>query len=232
MRRYKSLFFDLDDTLWDFTGNSRRVYRTLFDELGYAAYFGSFDYYLSIYEKHNAELWEDYGHGRISRDELNAWRFAYPFEHEGIAGCDELARTFMTRSLAMMPTMDGVVEGAHEVLEQLSGRYALYILSNGFRELQSAKLQSSGLARYFGRVVLSEDIMVHKPDPAIFNFALSATQSTASTTLMIGDNIETDIKGAAAAGIDQVWLNRNGGDGGGFRPTHVITRLVELLDFL
>ncbi len=232
MKRYRTLFFDLDDTLWDFSGNSYKVYSMLFDELGYPAYFESFEEFFQLYEQRNVELWDDYLRGLISKDELNVQRYAYPFKRKGIDGCDELAMTFMRRSMEMMPTMPGVVEGAHEVLDELSGRYRLFILSNGFRELQSAKMQTSGLAKYFEKIVLSEDIMVHKPNPAIFNFALSATQSFAETSLMIGDNLETDIKGAASAAIDQVWLNPKGNGSGVYKPTYTITRLAELLDFL
>ncbi len=231
-KHYRNIFFDLDDTLWDFTGNSRQVYRMMYERHGYSRYFKSFEHYLSIYEQRNEQLWADYGRGLLTKDELNVLRFTYPFEHEGIAGCEDLALAFMRDALGMMPTMQGVVDGAHEVLDCLASRYNLYILSNGFRELQSAKMASAGLGRYFARVILSEDIQVHKPRIEIFNFALSATQSLASESLMVGDNLDTDIKGAAAAGMEQVWLNRWGKAAEGFSPTFEVTRLRELLSLL
>ncbi len=67
---------------------------------------------------------------------------------------------------------------AYEVLEYLAGKYNLYILSNGFQELQCHKMRSAGVDGYFKKVILfSEDLGVLKPYPEIFNFALSATQS-------------------------------------------------------
>lgn len=231
-KAYRNIFFDLDDTLWDFTANSRSVYHKLYDELGYDRYFASFDRYIAIHEERNTQLWDEYGKGTISKDELNVRRFTYPFEHEGIDGCRDLALRFMRSSLAMMPTMGGTVPGAHEVLGNLAGRYHLYILSNGFRELQSAKMRSARLDGYFDKVILSEDIMVHKPATALFHFALSATQSSAADSLMVGDNIDTDIRGAMDAGIDQVWFNRTGRDPGHLRPTHTITKLEDLLSIL
>ncbi len=231
-QRYRNIFFDLDDTLWDFTGNSRQVYRMMYERHGYSRFFKSFEYYIALYERRNEELWADYGRGLVTKDELNVMRFTYPFEHEGIGGCRDLALSFMRDSLAMMPTMRGVVDGAHEVLDYLAPRYNLYILSNGFRELQSAKLASAGLEHYFSRVILSEDIQVHKPRIEIFNFALSATQSLAAESLMVGDNIDTDIKGAAAAGLDQIWFNRWGKDSGNFRPMFEVRRLEQLLSLL
>lgn len=85
---------------------------------------------------------------------------------------------------------------AKEVLEYLAPKYNLYILSNGFRELQSCKMRSAGVDTYFKKVILSEDIGVLKPRPEIFHFALSATQSELRESLMIGDSWEADIAGA------------------------------------
>lgn len=92
---------------------------------------------------------------------------------------------------------------AMEALEYLSGKYRLYILSNGFRELQEQKMRSAGILHYFRKIVLSEDIGAHKPFPAIFNFAMSATQSEFRTSLMIGDNWKNDVAGARDVGMDQ-----------------------------
>lgn len=55
-----------------------------------------------------------------------------------------------------------------EALEYLASSYNLYILSNGFRELQEQKMRSAGVEGYFKKIVLSEDIGVHKPFPEIF----------------------------------------------------------------
>lgn len=231
MKHYRNLFIDLDDTIWDFTGNSRIVYRTLYDKFNYNRFFDSFDTYISIFEKKNEELWAEYGKGNITKDELNERRFAYPLQ---TAGIEDKAMTdeFMRESLAMMPTMSGVVEGAIDALEYLKPKYNLYILSNGFRELQFNKMKSAGVYDYFSKVILSEDIKVHKPNVEIFHFALSATQSEFGNSIMIGDNIETDIRGAKDAGIDQIYFNRWNNTSLPFQPTYTISRLEELKNVL
>lgn len=96
---------------------------------------------------------------------------------------------------------------AKEVLEYLFPHYNMYILSNGFRELQLHKMRSAGVDHYFRKVILSEDIGVLKPWPEIFNFALSATQSDLCNSLMIGDSWEADITGAYGVGMSQVYYN-------------------------
>ena len=121
---------------------------------------------------------------------------------------------------------------AHEVLQELSGRYNLYILSNGFEELQSRKMHSSGLDKYFKKMVLSDDLGVLKPRPEIFHFALSATQSQLKESLMIGDSWENDIVGAQGVGMHQVYYNVSGKTDLSFKPTYQITDLKELLQIL
>ena len=123
---------------------------------------------------------------------------------------------------------------AREVLEYLKSRYRIYILSNGFAELQSRKMQSAGIAHYFDGVVLSEDIGVNKPHRAIFDHALRVAGVTADRALMIGDNYEVDIKGAHGAGIDQVFYNVAGLDISGevLIPTHTIGSLLELKEIV
>lgn len=231
MKHYRNLFIDLDDTIWDFTGNSRIVYRTLYDKFNYDRFFDSFDTYIRIFEKKNEELWTEYGKGNITKDELNERRFAYPLQTVGIEN-RTMTHQFMTEALDMMPTMSGVVEGAIDILEYLKPKYNLYILSNGFRELQYNKMKSAGIYDYFNKVILSEDIKVHKPNVEIFHFALSATQSEFSNSIMIGDNIETDIRGAKDAGIDQIYFNRWNNTALPVIPTYTISKLKELKNVL
>ena len=121
---------------------------------------------------------------------------------------------------------------AKEVLEYLAPKYNLYILSNGFRELQSRKMRSAGVDGYFRKAILSEDLGVLKPWPEIFNFALSATLSELRESLMIGDSWEADITGAHGVGMHQVFYNVTERTAFPFLPTYHIYSLKELMDLL
>ena len=125
---------------------------------------------------------------------------------------------------------------AREVLEYLRPRYRMYILSNGFTELQSRKMHSAGIESYFDGVILSEDIGVNKPNPEIFYHALRVAGVGASEALMIGDNLEVDIAGASRVGIDQVYydLAASGDDAVSLKPspTYVISSLLDLKGIL
>ena len=143
-----------------------------------------------------------YGRHEISKDELNACRFSYPLLQVGVDD-PALVKAYSDGFFAAIPYKRKLMPHAMEALEYLSGKYRLYILSNGFRELQEQKMRSAGILRYFRKIVLSEDIGAHKPFPAIFNFAMSATQSEFRTSLMIGDNWKNDVAGARDVGMGQ-----------------------------
>jgi putative hydrolase of the HAD superfamily len=96
------------------------------------------------------------------------------------------------------------------LLDELGGSYALGLVTNGAACLQREKLERSGLAGHFDAVVVSGDLGVGKPDPAVFRRALSLVGAEADGTVMVGDTVERDIDGALAAGLRPVWINRFG----------------------
>lgn len=199
---YRSIFIDLDDTLWAFTENARDTFEEMYHQYRFERYFQSFDHFMKLYTPKNLELWELYGRHEISKDELNARRFSYPLLQVGVDD-PALVKAYSDGFFAAIPYKRKLMPHAMEALEYLSGKYRLYILSNGFRELQEQKMRSAGILHYFRKIVLSEDIGAHKPFPAIFNFAMSATQSEFRTSLMIGDNWKNDVAGARDVGMGQ-----------------------------
>lgn len=228
---YKNLFFDLDDTVWAFSQNARATFEEVYERHSFDRYFDSFDHYYSLYQQKNAELWVAYGEGTLTKEELNRRRFAYPLQAVGVED-EALAKRFSEDFFAIIPTKSGLMPYAKEVLEYLAPKYNLYILSNGFRELQSRKMRSAGVDGYFRKVILSEDLGVLKPRPEIFHFALSATQSELRESLMIGDSWEADITGARGVGMHQAFYNVAGRTDFPFRPTYHIRSLKELMEFL
>ena len=224
--QYKNIFFDLDDTLWAFSFNARDTFEEMYRKYEYDRYFRSFEHFYELYERRNIELWAEYADGKVTKEELNRQRFLYPLEAVG-EGDTALAKAFSDDFFAVIPTKSRLMPHAQEVLEYLAPKYNLYILSNGFQELQCHKMRSAGIDHYFKKVVLSDDIGVLKPWPEIFHFAMSATQSELRESLMVGDSWENDITGAQGVGMHQVFYNVTGRTEFPFKPTYQITDLKE-----
>ncbi|MBO4593356.1 MAG: HAD-IA family hydrolase, partial [Bacteroidaceae bacterium] len=137
-------------------------------------------------------------------------RFRRPLSAgEGIDVTEELCLEMSDRFLDFCASKPGVVDGAHELMEYLRRRgYRMHMTSNGFHEVQYKKLKACGLRPYFDTIILSEDAGANKPSSAFFDYALRQSGAERQTTLMIGDNLQTDILGALNAGIDALLFNR------------------------
>ena len=231
MQRYKNLFIDLDDTIYDFSGASRESFRETYDLLHYERYFDSFEHYLSLYEPYNLELWRIYGEGKITKEELNRRRYSHPLECVGVND-RQLADTFCREALGRIPTKGPLMPGAMEILEYLRPKYNMYILSNGFKELQSRKMRTAGIDGYFDALILSEDIGVNKPNRELYEYALAKTGSKLSESLMIGDMFDTDIVGAANIGMEQMYYNPKEKKSHAFTPTYEVTHLLQIKEIL
>lgn len=226
---YKYLFFDLDNTLWDFDANSKYTLQVLFDKYQLGAHFSDFETYFQLYSGNNAMLWQLYGAGKITKEALNQERFAYPLRSFK-ASLLHLAPLMEVDYLPLLAQQTRLKPHCLEVLEACKKRrYKMYIISNGFVEIQQLKLSRSGLLPYFDRCYFSEHIGAHKPARLFFDYAIQSSNAVKKQSLVIGDNFEADIVGAKNAGIDQVYFNPNpSADPLPFKPTYQIADLSEL----
>ncbi len=206
--KYKFVFLDLDDTLWDFHANAKSSLHEIFNQRNLDKCFECFEQYFDIYAKKNTELWDLYGRGEITKEALSLERFLFPLKQVGIND-EQMALNMGKEYLDMLPSRTQLVPQAKELLDYLYPKYPLTVVSNGFVEVQYKKLHSSKLEQYFAHVVLSESAGALKPDKRIFEYALELNNAKASETIMIGDSYEADIAGAQNAGIDQIYFKSN-----------------------
>lgn len=230
-KRYKHVFIDLDDTIWDFHSNARKSLEAMYESRKLNELFDSFDEFFSIYAKRNLELWEAYGKGEITREFLMAERFRYPLSKMGVDD-QELARLIGEEYLELLPLQNDLMPHAREILDYLSEKYTITLISNGFVEVQHKKIKSSELGPYFSHIVLSESAGALKPDPEIFRYALRLNGATEEETIMIGDNFAADIQGAINAGIDQIYYPQPHHLKENQHATHIISSLLELKNIL
>jgi putative hydrolase of the HAD superfamily len=126
-----------------------------------------------------------------------------------------------------------VYEETFNILDSLKGKYQLLLLTNGSPDLQNTKLSiTSELVPYFDQIVISGAFGRGKPDPSIFEHALSLMGLAKDEVLMVGDNLMTDILGANRVGIKSVWINRHDKERNEVIPTYEIQHLEELFPLL
>jgi len=228
---YRSLFFDLDDTLWDTAHNNKACLEEIYDDQNFGRYYPSFEDFYAIYMPHNDILWARYRNHEINRRTLILERLLHVLRPMGIDD-EECALKLNNDFLRRTTTKTKLIEGALEILAYLCPKYRLFILSNGFREIQSLKMHNSGLAPYFERILLSEDVSIQKPHKEIFDYALKNTNSRRAESLMIGDSWEADMVGAQNARIDQLWYNPHNKAAKGRPPTFTVCSLTAIKKIL
>ena len=229
----KTVFVDVDDTLWWFSENSLMSLRHVYEvfKLDRFADYDAFDRY---YHDINSRLWELYHYGKIEKSFLVEERFRYALEKIGFQPGTigrlgvEINEEYL-RYLALQPLL---VPGARVMLEGLAPGYDINVLSNGFKGVQQQKLRSGGIDGYIRHVVLSDDCGITKPLRGIFDYALGVCGATAESSVMIGDNYDTDVCGAKNAGWHTIFFNRGGKSGDYPAADAVVEDLREVLSFL
>ncbi len=205
-KKYTHLFFDLDNTLWDFRLNSRQAIYETFLYFNLDGRGLDFDEFFNTYSAHNDRLWQQYRKKEIHKNELKRQRFQATFDDLSIEGIDAVQMN--DHYLGVMPLQTILIEGALDVLSVLKKRnYRLFIITNGFSEVQHKKMQNSGLASFFEKVFISEEVKTPKPGREIFDYAITSTNAKKTKSLMIGDDWEVDVMGAVNNGIDAIYFN-------------------------
>ncbi|MDP4162614.1 MAG: YjjG family noncanonical pyrimidine nucleotidase [Bacillota bacterium] len=230
--KYKHLFFDLDNTLWDFAKNSHETFSEIYrDNLTDEKKIPSLQAFFEAYTVHNTRLWSLYRKNMISKEELRDTRFLITLKDFGIDD-EQLAEKLSEEYTYKSPRKGSLFPGTIETLEQLKGRFHLHILTNGFEEIQHVKLAYSGLEKYFESLITSEQAGSKKPDAGIFYYALEHTEARVEESLMIGDDLDVDIIGAKAIGMDTVLFDPFDSNLTSLAPTHRINRIYDILPYM
>jgi YjjG family noncanonical pyrimidine nucleotidase len=231
MSAYKHVFFDLDRTLWDMDGNSYQTLVELAEKYRLAERgIASVDEFICRYKVINDQLWADYSMDLVDKETLRTERFKKAFALYGIDD-PQLAALFGADYVIHGPSKSKLMPYSIEVLEYLSGKYQLHIITNGFEEVQHLKIEKSNLRKYFKKIITSDSANFKKPDVRIFQFSMQLAEADVSSSIMIGDSLEADIVGARNCGMAQVFYNpekRVHGE----KVTHEISSLEELKTIL
>ncbi|GGN08713.1 noncanonical pyrimidine nucleotidase, YjjG family protein [Dyadobacter beijingensis] len=227
--KYRHIFFDLDHTLWDFERNSSESLEEIFHHQELTKYgISSCEAFVCSFLKINTALWDAFDKGQLHHSYIRENRFKMVFAELGVE-CPPHHGEIGELYLTSLPTKKHLLEGALDLLNYVAeAGYGMHIITNGFNEIQARKIASSEIGHFFENVVTFETANAKKPDRRIFEFALEIAGTTASESLMVGDNWIADILGAKQVGMDTVYLNPAGLEFDE-EPTYNIKRLEELL---
>jgi 2-haloacid dehalogenase len=222
--RYPWLLFDLDDTLLDFRAAEAHALEQALRDAGLSCD----PAWLDVYREVNAAAWRALEDGRTTPERLRVERFEALFARLGL-GLDPAV--FSAGYLQHLGTQAQLVDGARSMLDAALPGRRLAIITNGLAEVQRPRLAASVIAHRISALVISEEVGVAKPDPAIFEIALDRMgRPDRRDVLMVGDSLSSDVAGGITADIDTVWFNPAGLPGRhGLEPTHQVGALSELL---
>ncbi|WP_026452580.1 YjjG family noncanonical pyrimidine nucleotidase [Aequorivita capsosiphonis] len=198
------VFFDLDHTLWDFDRNSGLAFQRVFQNHKIKL---SLSQFLREYEPINLAYWKQYREERITKEELRRGRLSETFDVLKMKYSLEIIDALADSYIDELSGDNHLFVGTFEILDYLSERYQLHIITNGFKEVQHLKLRNSGIKNYFRSVTTSEEVGLKKPHPSVFNAALKKASVAPEKSIMIGDSFEADIVGANNAGMHTLFFN-------------------------
>lgn len=228
LKDIKTIFFDLDNTLFDHMRAEQTTLKLLLDSKPELFAKVSREDFLRTYDKNNTILWKQMADGEISPGELKSLRFKMTFEELNLTPIDY--SIFSEKYLAIYLEQTFVVSNAVEILDYLKPKYSLGILSNGFPRVQESKLSRLNMQSYFEYKIYSEDVGVAKPYPGIFSAAANKSNSRPLETVYIGDSYENDIVGAKNFGWPAIFFNPKKTLGDNSLADFTISDLIELKD--
>lgn len=201
---YKTLFFDLDDTLVDFKASE-----ALALEFTYGRFYSAAvekEIFIRNFHIINQELWRSaesmclpVGGIGLKRFEILSNKLSIDVDASQVAAFyeDKLGST-----ISWLPETQAAIS-------ILNHYYKLGIITNGFTKVQNAKYQHLSLGNWFKSFVVSEEVGIPKPHQTIFEIALKEVNEVPMNVLMIGDSLTSDFQGSLNAKIDFCWINAN-----------------------
>ena len=195
--RYSLILMDADDTIFDFQAGNRKAVGMLMEELGLSS-----PTVFEEYQQINHACWQALERGEMDQETLHVERFRRFLRLK--ERTDDPKRV-ADRFAGLLGQQAIPLPGAEETVERLAREREIVILTNGITPIQKSRMARSPVRNWISRMVISQEVGVSKPDPRIFEIAMGDTPR--EKVLMIGDGLQSDVRGANNAGVDVCWFN-------------------------
>ncbi|MBE0644483.1 MAG: noncanonical pyrimidine nucleotidase, YjjG family [Bacteroidetes bacterium] len=200
--KYRAIFFDADDTLFDYVSAEREAFARTAEAFGLGARLQEAH---EVYRVHNHDVWRELERGEITQDDLKIERFRRMLQAMDMD--DVPARAMSPYYLDRLSEQTQLLPGAEEAVRAAGEMHTLVLVTNGLTSVQRRRFAAAPITRYFQRILISEELGVAKPDPAIFNPAMEEFSLRAEDVLLVGDSTSSDMPAARNAGMDFCWIN-------------------------
>lgn len=217
----KFIFLDLDDTILDFHRSEAVALKKTLQSLNV----DPGDEVVARYSAINRAHWQALERKELTREQVLTGRFRQLFEEVGMNVSATVAQNLYEKNLSESHFF---IDGAPRLLMTLSRNYQLYIASNGTTMVQTSRIASSGIGRYFKGIFLSQELGADKPQIEFFERATGQIDGYhPSQAIILGDSITSDMQGGINAGMHTCWFNPHKRDRGNITPEFEITDLSQ-----
>jgi len=227
MKKYEVIFLDADETLFDFRKAEAYALAGAFKEYGLDLTASVF----SDYDEINKALWKSLERGETDQASLKVERFRLLFAR---MRTDIEADSFGASYVEWLSRASFLLDGAEEICGYLASKYRLAIITNGIKDVQAPRIESSAIRKYLDAIIISEEVGWSKPSPEIFDKACAALGfHEKAKMIIIGDSLSSDIQGGINFGIDTCWANFSSSKNDTeIVPTYEIKELAKLRKML
>ena len=202
MKLYDIIFWDVDQTLLDFTKSEDYALRYAFGQFGKKIDGQIVDLYSAI----NDSYWKRLEREEITKEEVLRGRFETLFERLSISdiSISEFASIFQNALGSVYYYKDD----SFLLCNELKKDFHQYIVTNGVTWTQLNKLKLAGFDRIMDGIFISEKIGSPKPAREFFDRCfLQIPDFQKEKTIIIGDSLTSDMQGGNNAGIACCWYN-------------------------
>ena len=224
----RNIFLDLDDTILDFQAGERVALQRAFTDFGIDPTEDVIKRYMEI----NIGFWRALERGEVDKARVLVGRFEVLFDEMQVDADPNLVQDVYEGYLA---TQHDFLPGGKELLVALkgSGKYRIFMATNGIPAVQNPRIKDSGVGEYFDKIFISEHIGFAKPDKRFFDSCFAEIEDFKhDETIMVGDSLSSDIQGGINAGIKTCHFNPRNYPYKSITPDYKITSLDQLIPLI
>jgi len=221
--QYDWLLFDLDNTILNFTKAMYYAFEKTLKDYGIE----SEEDLMTVYRPINMQCWKELEQGIITQDELRYLRIDRFLK---AINAEVNSTDFADSYHANLSDKLFWMKDAQTLIPKWAKTYKLAMVTNGFKEIQRARLAKMNMDEYFEHIIISDEIGSSKPHQPFFDYTFSKIgKADKNRVLIIGDSLGSDIQGGSDYGIHTCWLNPSDKElPAHLNPTFVIKDLGDL----